>query len=628
MFDFVHENKRVVQVILALIILPFAFWGVNSARNAGGDASLAKVDGEKITQQEFDNAQQQQAQRMREAMGAQFDATMLQRPEFKNAILDNLVMERVLLAEAKRHGLTVGDEQLAQIIAGIEAFQVDGKFDKERYQAALSSQNMTPEIFEYKVRQDLSGRQLTAAYANSGYASSAVVDNLIRLNEQQRVVNIASLDFDAILKKVQISDSEVKSYYDKNAGEFQLPERVKVEYLKLAAADLENQVAISEAAIKQYYDEHATEFGSPETRQASHILISVARQASDAEKSAAKQKAEQILQQVTQSPAKFAELATTNSQDPGSATKGGDLGEFGRGMMVKPFEDAAFALKVGEISGLVESDFGFHIIKLTAIKPGAIKSLAAVKPLISQRLKAQMAADRFAELAEKFNDTVYEQSDSLKPAATLIGGTVQKSDWLVRWQAPNGIWDAKLLAAIFADEALNKSRNTSAIDVGQNVLVAARVIEHQPARARPFAEVSEAIRGKLQHQQALVVAEKEGSDLLEKLKKGESVNLNWQAEKSITRNQRDNLSAETLREIFKADAKKMPAFVAQKNLAGYTIIRVNAVKEIAAIDDAKRNGYLQQLHRITGEELLRAYSADAKKNVDISVKPFTETDKK
>jgi len=628
MFDFVHENKRIVQVILALIILPFAFWGVNSARNAGADSSLAKVNGEKISPQEFDNARQQQAQRMRETMGGQFDATMLERAEFKNAILENLVTERVLSSEAKREGLSIGDEQLAQIIAGVEAFQVAGKFDKKRYQDALSAQNMTPEIFEYKVRQDLSGRQLTGAYLNSGFAASAVVDHLIRLNEQQRVISVAQLDFDSELKKVQVSAVDVKAYYEKNASEFQLPEQVKVDYVSLSAATLENQTVISESAIKQYYDEHAPEFATPELRQAAHILIAVAKQASDADKEIAKKKAEQILQQVKQAPAKFAELATKNSQDPGSAAKGGDLGEFGRGMMVKAFEDGAFSLKVGEISGLVQSDFGFHIIKLNGIKTGAVQPLAAVKATIAQRLKAQTASDRFAELAEKFNNTVYEQSDSLKPAATLIGGTIQKSAWLVKGQVPAGIWDAKLLAAVFSDDALNKSRNTSAIDVGQNVLVAAHVVEHQPARARPLAEVSASINSKLQHQQALDLAEKEGSALLVKLQKGESVNVTWQPEKTISRNQRDNLNVETLREIFKADAKKLPAFIAQKSIAGYTIVRVNAVKDIATIDEAKRAGYSQQLQRIMGEELLRAYSADARKNADISVKLFAETEKK
>jgi peptidyl-prolyl cis-trans isomerase D len=628
MFDFVHENKRIVQIILALVILPFAFWGVNSARNAGGDTSLAKVNGEKITPQEFENAQQQQAQRMREMMGGRFDATMLDSAEFKNSVLENLVTQRLFLVEAKKHGLAIGDEQLAQVIAGVEAFQVNGKFDKKRYQDALSAQNMTPDIFEYRVRQDLSGRQLTEAYVNNGYASVAVVDHLIRLNEQQRVVSVAKLDFDAVLKKVQVSDADVKAYYDKNANEFQLPEQAKVDYVMLSAATLENQTAISDGAIKQYYDEHTAEFATPELRQAAHILISVAKQASDADKEAAKKKAEQILQQVKQSPAKFAELATKNSQDPGSAAKGGDLGEFGRGMMVKAFEDAAFALKVGEISGLVQSDFGFHIIKLNGIKAGAAQPLAAVKATIAHRLKAQASGDRFAELAEKFNNTVYEQSDSLKPAATLIGGTIQKSAWLIKGQAPNGIWDAKLLTAVFSDDALNKSRNTAAIDVGQNVLVAAHVVEHQLARARPLVEVSASIQSKLQHQQALELAEKEASALLEKLKKGETANLTWQADKSISRSQRDNLSVDTARAVFKADEKKLPAFVAQKGLDGYAIVRVNAVKEVAAIDDAKRNGYLQQLQRITGEELLRAYSAEAKKDANISVKPFTDAEKK
>ena len=297
--------------------------------------------------------------------------------------------------------------------------------------------------------------------------------------------------------------------------------------------------------------------------------------------------------------------------------------------MVKPFDDAVFALKVGEISGLVQSDFGFHIIKLTAVKPSAVQPLATVKTTIANRLKAQVAGDKFAELAEKFNNTVYEQSDSLKPAAALFGGSVQKSAWLIKGQVATGIWTSKLLEAIFSDDALNKSRNTTAVDVGQNVLVSAHVVEHQLARARPLTEVSAAISAKLQHQQALELAAKQGAELLAKLQKGEQVKVDWQPEQTMSRTQRDNLPRELVSAVFKANTAKLPAYVGlQNNLTGYVLVRVNAVKEVAEIDANKRNNYLQQLQRISGEELLRAYSEDAKKSADISMKPFADAEKK
>lgn len=629
MFDFVHDNKRVVQVILALIILPFAFWGVDSARNAGTDNSLATINGEKISAQEFEEARQQQARAMREMLGGQLDPAMLETPELKTALLDKLVNQHLMEIEAKRVGLRVGDEQLAQVIAGIDAFQVNGQFDKTRYEAALNSQNMPPALFEHKVRQELSSRQLAEAYTSNGFAPTTVVDRLIRLNEQQRGVSVLKLDLASALNQVQIKDAVVKEYFDQHLSEFQLPEQVKVEYVTLSAAALETRQTVSDEAIRTYFEEHAAEYGTPELRQAAHILIAAPKQANAAEKQAAQEKAEQILQQLKVAPAKFSELAAQHSQDPGSAAKGGDLGEFGRGAMVKPFEDAVFSLKVGELSGVVESDFGFHIIKLLAIKPAAGQPLAAVKNTIAQRLKAQAANDQFADLAEKFSNTVYEQSDTLKPAAALVGATVQQSNWLTKGQTPDGFWSAKLLQAVFADEAIKQARNTAAVEVAQNVLVSARVLEHQPVRARPFSEVSAQIRSKLQRQQALQLVEKQGAALLEKLQKGEKVDLNWQPSKWLSRSQPNGLNGEIVRAVFKANGAKLPVFIGQQSeQEGYTLVRIDEVKEVATIDAEKRARYLQQLQQMTGDELLRTHALDVRQNSDISVKSFESTEKK
>jgi peptidyl-prolyl cis-trans isomerase D len=247
----------------------------------------------------------------------------------------------------------------------------------------------------------------------------------------------------------------------------------------------------------------------------------VAKQASDADKQAAKMKAEQVLQQIKQSPGKFAALAKENSQDTLSAVKGGDLGMFGRGAMVKPFEDSVFSLKVGEVSGLVQTDYGYHIIKLQAVKPAKIQALSEVKSLIAQRLKSQHAIDKFAELAEKFNNTVYEQSDSLKPAAELAKASVQHGVWLSKGQAPVGLWTEKVLQAVFSEDALKNKRNTAAVEVAPNTVLAARVIEYKPASVRPLSEVSAGIQQRLEKQQAAELAVQQGRKLLEQLQRGE-----------------------------------------------------------------------------------------------------------
>lgn len=628
MFDFVHEKKRLVQFVLALIILPFAFWGVDSYQKSGDTGQLASVNGEKISVQEFDNALRQQKQRMNELAGAAFDPSVFEKPEVKHSILDGLVSQRLLVAEARKNGLIVNDEQLAGVIGGIAAFQKDGKFDKQQYESALNAQNMSPLMFESRVRDELSSRQLTDAYSRNGYTSTTVADHLIRLNEQQRQIASAKFDWEAFVSQTKVSDAAVASYYKDNQAEFRLPARAKVEYVVFSVESLLSQVAVDDSEIKKFYSENQAEFGTQEQRQAAHILISVPPQASDAEKQALKAKAEEVLGKVKQAPASFAALAKQYSQDPGSANNGGDLGMFGRGMMVKPFEDAVFQLKVGETSGLVQSDFGFHIIRLVAIKPAKLQALAEVREAIAQRLKVQKATDRFSELAEKFSNTVYEQSDSLKPAAELVGVPVRQGDWLNQGQAASGIWTDKALQAVFSDDVLKNKRNTAAVEVSTNMLLAARVSEYQAATVRPLNEVAASIQKNLLQQQASELAIKQGTELLARLQRGEKVNIVWQPIKSVSRSQHAGFDAELIKQVFQAGVAKLPAYVGVRTAQnGFALARIDSVKEIDAIDDGKRNRYLQQIAQISGDELLRAYLADAKKRADISIKPFVDEKK-
>ncbi len=629
MFDFVHEKKRVVQFVLALIVLPFAFWGVDSYRKSGAGESLATVNGEKIGAQEFDNAVRQQEQRMREMAGPTFDQAVFDKPEVKHQILEGLVAQHLLGLEAHKAGLTISDDELASVIAGIPAFQKEGKFDKQQYEKVLGAQSMSPLMFEFRVRQELSTRQLTDAYTQNGYASNAVVDNLIRLNEQQRVISLAKFDVDSFVKQAKVDDAAVENYYKQNQSEFKTPERAKVEYVVFSSDALQSQVAVDDAEVSKYYEEHQSEFGTQEQRQASHILITVSAQASDADKKAAKAKAEEVLQKVKQSPGNFAALAKQYSQDPGSAANGGDLGMFGHGTMVKPFEEAVYKLKVGETSDLVQSDFGFHIIRLTAIKAAKTQSLAEVKGFISQRLKTQKASDKFAELADKFSNTVYEQSDSLKPAADLVKASVQQGGWLNKGPATGGVWTDKAIQAVFSDEVVKNKRNTTAIEVAPNTLMSARVVEYQPASVRALAEVSASIQKKLQHRQALEMVAKLGGELLSHLQKGEKASVTWQPVQTITRAQHTGLDAELAQLVFQVNATKLPAYIGLPlTQSGYALVRVDAVKDTGAIEDGKRNRYLQQIRQVTGEELLRSYLADAHKHADIVMKPFVAEEKK
>ncbi len=631
MFDFVHEKRRVVQIVLLLIILPFAFFGLDSYRHASDTDAPASVNGTNITKQEFDNALRQQQDKMRQMMGANFDPALFDKRDVKMAILDNLIAQRLLIDRAHVAGLIVTDDQVAQVIAGIDAFKAEGRFDKARYASALAVQNMTPAIFESRVKDELTGQQLHEAYTQNGYTANLAAENIIAINEQQRIVSVAQLSLPSFIAQAKVDNAAVKTYFEQHQKDFQLPEQAKVEYVTLSINDLMASVDIKKEDVRKFYDEHLSEFATPEQRHAAHILLLVDAKAPKAEQDAVKVHAESLLAQLKLNPAKFADLAKQNSQDPGSAANGGDLGLFARGMMVKPFEDAVFALKPGELSALVKSDFGYHIIKLVDIKSSAATPFDAVRDAIVTKLRQQKAADQFAELADKFSNVVYEQSDTLKPAAQLAGLKISQSDWLTKGLPADGIWNAKMLQAVFSDDAIKNHRNTAAVEVAASTLVAARLIEHKPASIRAFEEVQELIRQKILHKIALDMAEKQGIILLGQLKQGSKPQLDWQSAQTITHAQHGSLDTTIVRQLFQADLAKLaklPQYVGAASENGFMIVRLDSVKNSDKPDELKLARYAQQLRQMTGDELFQAYIADAKLNAKIKVKlPEVVTEK-
>ncbi len=620
MFDFVQEKKRFVYVILGLIILPFAFFGVSSYEKGGKIDAPATVDGVKVSAQELDSSLRQQQEQLRQRMGASFDAALFNTPEMKRAVLDNLIAQHLLVQRAKVAGFTVTDEQVAQLVGSIEAFQTNGKFDKSRYETVLANNSLSPLMYEARVRDELIRQELNGTFAQNGYASSTVADKIISLNEQQRTISVATIPMQAFISKVKIDQDAVQRYYDDNSKRFATPEQIKVEYVKFSVNDLAAKATVSAADVRKYYDEHQVDFSSPEQRQASHILINVAANASQAEQDAAKAKAEDALNMVKQSPTKFAELAKRYSQDPGSASKGGDLGIFGRGMMVKPFDDAVFSLKQGELSALVKTDFGYHIIKVTAIMPGHVLPFDEVKEEISSKLRQLQASEKFAELAEKFSNTIYEQSDTLKPAAELVGAKVEQSSWLVKGEPAPMPWTAKSIDAIFSEDVVKNKRNTQAIEIAPSSLIAARMLEYKPSSVRPLAEVRAQIEQQLMREKVAVLAAEQGKATLEQLQKNAQLDLSWTKSQSITRSQHGALDLALTRQVFQVDVARLPQYVgAESAQGGYTIVRVEAVKAGDKPDDAKRAGYVNQLRQMAGEELFMAYMADAKSNAKIQI---------
>ncbi|TCV87360.1 SurA N-terminal domain-containing protein [Sulfurirhabdus autotrophica] len=610
------------KIILALIIVPFALWGVDSYIHNKGEADvIASVNGQKILSQEFSQALKDQQERLRTKLGGSFDPALLDSPEVRQSVLDNLINQHLLVQEASKIGVAITDAQLASVIAQIPAFQQDGQFQKERYDALLRNQNMTPSMFESRVRQELMSQQLIGGLTASQFMSHTVVEAVMKASEQQREASVHVVKPEQFLSKIKIEPAAVKSYYDSHLADFKVPEQVRAEYVVLSADALLSQVQVSDEEVKNYFLSHSKQYQTVEERQAAHILISVAPDATAAEKTAANKKANQVLKEVNSHPADFAELAKKYSQDSGSAAQGGDLGMFGRGAMVKPFEEAAFKMTVGEITGPVKSDFGLHIIKLTAIKPAKSRALDEVKGEIVSELKKQKASKKFAEVADNFSNIVYEQGDSLKPAADALKLTVQTSGWVSRTSGDGaGLNNEKVLQALFSDEILNNKRNTEAIEVASNTLVSARVIDHKAASTKPFDQVSSAIAERLQNEQAVVMAKEQGETMLAQLRQGKSVALAWDASKTITRQNAQGLDEAALIQVFKANAHKLPAYAGVENPhGGFTLLKISKVTDATGIDEAKRKAYAQGLSELVASEQTAVYLASLKKQAEIKV---------
>jgi peptidyl-prolyl cis-trans isomerase D len=624
MFDFVYRKKRVVQIILALITLPFAFFGVDYYFRGGGSATeVARVGGETISQVEFANAISDQQDRMRQSAGKDYDPTVFSSPEVRYSMLEQLIGQRVLDQQVRRGNLRVSDAQLAQFIGELAPFQEDGKFSRPKYEQLLISQNMTPLAFEQRVRQELTVAPLQEPIANGNITAMSNVERYLALLDQQRQVAVATVPADAYLKDVKIDDAAVKAFYDTNQGVFQVPDEVKIEYLVLTPDSLMGQITVDPAEVKKQYDDNVKQYTKAEERQASHILIAVKPDASDADKAAAKQKAEALAASARKTPAKFAELAKQNSQDPGSAGQGGDLGSFARdGSMVKPFEDAVFSGKQGDIVGPVQTDFGWHIIRITAIKPGKTQSLDEAKPQIEQDLKRQKATRKFVEAADQFQNLVYEQADSLQAAAKGLNLEVKTTPMLTRTQVQALAQNSpKFVQAVFSAESLQAKRNTEALEVAPNTLMAARVIDYKAATTRPFDEVKVEIRRQLERNAASELAQKTAKEKLALLEQGKDAGLSFGKPVTLTRNQpQPGFPPDALIKIFQANASKLPAYVsAPAERGSFSVYKVIQVVTPPAPDPERLKAFNNRVGDQVGHELFNAYLASLKSKADVKI---------
>jgi len=629
MFEFIRTHKRWLYGVLLLLIIPsFVFVGMESYQSNDTGTTVATVDGQKITQQQWEEAQRRQIDQARQMMGPQFDQKMFETPEAKSTILNNLVGERAVTAELARANMTVGDAAIQKQIMEIQQFRLpDGGFDMEGYKNALAAQGMTPAMFDQQLRRDLTVQQLSGSIQATAFAPRAVSGRLSDINDQEREVQEVLFPIATYLPQVKVTDEMVKAYYDKNAQLFQIPEQIKAEYLVFDAAAVENQVQVSDAEVTDFYNKNLKNYTTPEQRTASHILITAARDANAETQAAAKKKAETVLAEVRANPANFAAIAKANSQDPGSAQNGGDLGTVEKGLFVKSVEDAIYSLKEGETSGLVQSEFGWHIIKLTGIKPSTQKSLDEARTQIAADLKKQKMASKYSELAEQFTNTTYEQSDSLKPAADKLKLQVQTADNLTRTPNPalgdSPVNNAKFLTALFGNDAIKNKRNTEAVEVAPSVLVSGRVVEFRPATKRPLAEVEAQIRQRVTLEEAGRLARQAGEAKLNAAKVSGDATGFGEA-KVVSRTKEPTINQTAAIAVLKADVSKLPAYVGvEVPGSGYAVYRIGKVAQPAQPDAARRKQESDQIGQLVGQQQMFDYveALKAKAKAKITASP-------
>ena len=636
MFDYVRKHTRIMQLTLFILIFPaFALVGIDgySRFNEKGDP-VAVVDGNTIRQPEWDDAHKQEVERLRQSM-PNLDPKLLDSPEAKYATLERLVRDRVMAAAAAKQLLTTSDQRLARDLQenpSIAALRKpDGSLDVERYKQLVGSQGLSPEGFEARVRQDLSARQVLAGVNATGLNSAALADLTLATYFERREVQIQRFSATEFTAKVTPTDEQINQFYANNPQLFQAPESASIEYLVLDLEAAKKGIVLKPEDIKAYYDQNSARLSGQEERRASHILINAPKNAPAAERTAAKAKAEALALEVKRSPDSFADLAKKNSQDPGSAANGGDLDFFAKGAMVKPFEDAAFAMNKGDISPVVESDFGFHIIRLTDIKAPRQKTFEEMKPEIEADLLKSQAQKKFAELAEGFTNAVYEQAESLKPAADRLGLQVKTLANIQRTPGPSvtgALANKRFLDALFSAGSVEKKRNTEAVETGANTLISGRIVQHTPARTMPIAEVKDRVRERVVAAQAAELAKKEGQAKL----------AAWQANPasatlpeaiSVSREQAQRLPAPLIEAALRADSTKLPAVVGvDLGAQGYAVMRVNKVQE----RDTKGANIAQDRQQVTSawtnaEALAYYESLKARFKVEIkAAKPMPKKD--
>ena len=491
----------IAWIIVFIISIPFALWGVNEYFSGGTSLNIAIVNGQEITQQEYRYALEERRSMARRVLGAQFDPDMVNSREFRNAVVDDLILRQLLDQDADQAGYRVSDEDLAEFIATTPRFQTNGQFDPAMYQQQLLAQGFSKVGYEAYLRREFVLQQLRDGLGNSSFVTRRDQEDFLKLAQEKRVFDYASIEPDSYIANIEVSEEDVNERYQENQETYQSPEMIKVEYVQLSVDDLAQSVEVTDEDVERYFADNKGLYKTPEQRVASHILITVSEDADEATVQEALEKAKDLADRANAGE-DFAELAKAHSEDPGSAATGGDLGMIETGLMVKPFEDKLFSLQEGEISEPVKTRYGFHVIKLTELIPETGKELFEVRDEIEAEEKKNKAEEIFVDRAESFRNIVFEQPESLDAVVEELGLELQVTEWFTR-DLGTGIAQSGIVRdSAFSDDVYLDNLNSEAIELDIDTLIALRKQEIRAAAVKPLEEVRAEIEDTLKQQRA------------------------------------------------------------------------------------------------------------------------------
>lgn len=638
MFDFIRTHQRLMQLVLLVLILPsFVLIGVSGYTNyVSGDKDLVKVGDSAVTLQEFELARRNQLEQMQRSSMGRFDPEVLNNRVAREMLLESLVDRRILVDTATRERFSVSDAVLRNSIASMPEFQENGRFSAERYNQLLNSAGLTTRDFEQGQRGELALQRVLAPVGTTAQLPQSVLARIAAALTENREVRLQAFPASDHEKEVTVSDADIQAWYDKNKESLKVPDQVTVQYLLLDEAVAMAAVGdIPEADLKAYYDQNKARYVIPARVDVSHIQISVAADASDADREAARKRAQEIAQQVKENPASFAEVARRESQDVGTARDGGHLGWVTAGSWPQPLESAVFALAQGQVSDVVEGPAGFHVFIANRVEPEKGETFEEARSKVEQEVRRQLASERFADLATRLTDLVYDNPAGLEPAAQALGvqlrtvtgvtrdgllGVEDAGDQAAAASPDAGIFeDVRVRTTLFSPSLLQEKANSGVIEISPDTMVVVRVASFEPAHVPALDKVKDRVESLLVAERAREAAVAEGEKRLATLREAAAsaeVPEGFGEPVTISRIDSQGVAKSVLDAVFAVAPDKVPTYVGVSGPRGYVIARVESVKA-GETDTPLIAGLSAELSRAWGQAEERAVLQEMRRQAGV-----------